>query len=568
VDDLPTSGVNKGKYVLLIFILTAFISGLLFRIYYAFYQGIYVDEAAWLPISVRYFEAFFRVPQNLSELGGNALNPGLLPLTFGIIGFISTGFKLPNVVLYSNLLNYVPQAYLLDERLGLIILNTILIIPLVIWLYKKSQIAPFLFLILYWLNPTIIMDTTLMLPTSVSLPLTLLFYLMIMRSKLTLGKYGIISAILFGLMMSTQYYEIAFIILPILYYVFSFKSVKFGAFVKFFFLFLVISVLIFISLNPPFWHSPLGYLRLVLENTGFVSSTSSGVGGIPVIWLGSVTYLTPMYSIIVEFLLETPLIDLFLFAVAAVLSSVILYHTAWSRTFKNNELTTLALISFASFFVILGFAMSFPLFHGAVFLLILPVSLFVTVLGIDFSSDTSQNKPNLRGQNHHPIKEDDSANATKLSRDGRLIAVALLVIILFAALVPAIESSNSLPVYTNIVGDELGYGSGRLDGAWNSVQSDMYVSKYVFNHHLENLTILSLALTAMVMYYAPSNHYIQIWGKINASTLTEYHKGDLIVVDEWYAELWGNPVFEAPEDFNILYISYVNGGYSVLAEIK
>lgn len=546
-------------------ILISLFFGLVIRIYFAFYQGIYVDEAAWLPSSITYFHAFFDIPQNTTILGENILTPIFFIIVFGILGFVFSGFKLPSVTHYTYL-NYVPLNYLIDERLGLIVINFIIVCLITLWIYKKNAFASFVFLVFYWASPMILMDTALLLPTAIVLPFTLLFYIVIVKSKLELSKYGILSAVIFGIMMSSQYYEIIFIVLPIIYYLISFKEIKFRKFIKFFLAFLAISILTFFLLNPQYWYNPVSYLELVLRNTVFVSSTSSGVGGIPSYWLGKVTFNVPVYSVIVGLILSTPIIDLILFVFAFAFSIHMTYKMLTEHGGKIDDLDRLILISLFSFIIIQVFSMSFPLFHNAYFLSLIPMSFVVTIIGKKIYAYFEENhKGNKRmwkiSRNNHLL-------SLKLEKNAKILSVILIIIILLAGLVPTILAANDILVYTNEIGNIEGYNSGRMDGAWNSVQSDMYVGKFIADHNFQNRTILTLALTSMVVYYAPSNHYIQIWGKINGTTLLKYFSGDLIVVDEWYAQLWGNPIYNESSDFNVIYSSYINGGYSILAVIK
>lgn len=139
---------------------------------------------------------------------------------------------------------------------------------------------------------------------------------------------------------------------------------------------------------------------------------------------------------------------------------------------------------------------------------------------------------------------------------------------MFSSVIILSYGSNNFPTDSNIISGIAGLGNQKLQGAWNSPQADMFVGKYIAEHHLENETILTLALTSMVVYYAPSNNYIQMWGPVNVSYLQTKYSGDYIVIDEWYSQLWGNPITMYKNEFITLYSYSLPGGYSIIAKIR
>jgi len=557
---------NYIKYerpLFLTFTAIVFILGLIFRVLFIIKEGIYVDEASNLPLSVMYFEAIMRFPPNVSILLLNPLKPEFYDIFYGSIGYIFNGLKLPKIV---NLkyMSFVPLYILLYERIGILLTNCLLFIVTLIILshiHINNRIY-LLFSIFYWLNPLIIFNTSLVLTSSLVIPLSVLFLVSMFASKLNFNKFSLISAIVFGFLMSVQYYDIIFVIVPFLLYILYIKVYPPLKFLKFFLYFLGISLTVFILANPGFIFDPLVLIRETLIATGTTLSTSSGLGFVPSYLFGRLTMTSPVYTVLVLTFFQTPVLILFSFLAGGCLFFYVSFrYNKRENDLYNSDEYKMGFFTFSIFAINVIFAFSFNYLRRNEIIIIAPFILFSAI-----SLDQIIEK--IMCQERHSAEDSIKPFDKKIKNKARAFTILLIIFIIIISGFSVFQNEGNLPVYTNVLADVPHLEHQYLDGSWNSPQADMLVGKYMENMGIKNETILTLALTVSVGYYAPDNYYIQIWWQINGTQLIKYYAGDYIVVDGWYAEIWGNPISSYRNDFNVIYIVNLVGGYSILARVK
>jgi len=556
---------NYKKYerpLFLTFTAIVFILGLVFRVLFIIKEGIFVDEAGNLPLSVMYFKAIMRFPPNVSILLLNPLKPEFYDIFYGSIGYIFNGLKLPKIV-YLKYMWFVPPYILLYERIGILLTNCVLfIVTLMIlsYIHINNRIYV-LFSIFYWLNPFIIFHTSLVLTSSLVIPLSVLFLVSMFASKLNFNKFSLISAIVFGFLMSVQYYDIIFVIVPFLLYILYIKVYPPLKFLKFFLYFLGISLTVFILANPGFIFDPLVLIRGTLIATGTVLSTSSGVVGIPSYLFGRLTLTAPVYTVLVLTFFQTPVLILFSVLIGGCLFFYVSFRYKRENDLYNRDEYKMGFFTFSIFLINVIFTFSFNYLRRNELIIISPFILFSAI-----SLDQIIEK--IMCQERHSAEDSIKPFDKKIKNKARAFTILLIIFIIIISGFSVFQNEGNLPVYTNVLADVPHLEHQYLDGSWNSAQADTLVGKYIENMGIENETILTLALTSMVAYYAPYNNYIQIWSQINGTQLIKYYAGDYIVVDGWYAEIWGNPISSYRNDFNVIYIVNLVGGYSILARVK
>lgn len=549
--------INKLWYFLVIAIV--FIIGLIFRLIFIIHQAIFVDEAANLPGSILFFKAISSFPINYGVLVSDPVKPEFYRILYGAIGTALNGFRLPTINNFTYI-NYVPLRILLYERFGIVLINLLITILVISLLCKMDKLVALSFVIIYWLNPYIIFQTSLVLTSSLVIPLSLLFLVFTGTSKLDGKKSSVFIATMFGIMMSVQYYNIIFYAIPLIIFISNYKYGKLKdnitKIARFYLFFTLFSLLIFLLLNPGFLINPILTLRYTLGSTASVLSTSSGVVGVPVYLLGGIVYTVPIYTIFLLILFITPLPILFMFFIS------IVYKTPFHHYFqKNLPLGYTVRNSLIIMISLLFFILLFNHLRENYAIISIPIMLLASIGVVDVARILPSNidrSPKDKG-NRKYLKMNEKTQ--------KIFSLVIIGIVLFSGVSILSYSSNSLPTYSNVISDFSGLGSQNLQGAWNSPQADMFVGKYIAEHHLENNTILTLALTSMVVFYAPSNNYIQIWGPVNESALQKVYRGDYIVVDEWYSQLWGNPIIKNENEFDILYSYSLTGGYAIIAKI-
>lgn len=530
-----------------IIIISTFFIGLGLRIYMVFNEGIFVDEAVSLPLSVLYFAN----PLKLSFVERNALKPEFYLLFYGFWLYILNGLHL-QAIHYYIYVSYLPPSYLIEERFLTLILNYIVLIIFIKSFYQKNKNFVLSFVILYSFFIPIEFSNILISTSGLFIAFFLLFIIFITKyNKYYLKDVVIISSV-FGILMSIQYYSIIIIIIPFLFLLLQKRSVKFM--LKFYIIFILFSFLTFLLLNPIFiLHFPI-MLHEMFIDTSTVLSTSSGVVGIPVFLFGKIIFNVPIYTPLIMIFLEMPIAILIFMLFGMYLFIISLFYKY--KVYKEDTcIDNLFIISIMIFFIFILFDVGLNYLRRNISILYIPILLIASV----GSSKFIEYIDTLTSRNKIP-------NQTNNIR--KVIVLFIILIFIFSSLAwSSIENQNNMPTYTNNLAYEFGIGGPNFQGALNSAQADKYVGIYIENHKLSNKTILSLALTDMIIYYAPSNSYIQWWATFNLSDINEF-KGDYIVVDEWYAQLYSNPINEYPKDFNVIYNYHLNGGYAELAQIK
>ncbi|WP_393972155.1 hypothetical protein OXIME_000765 [Oxyplasma meridianum] len=537
---------NKSFKFLIAFII---LIGFLLRLYRIFIQGIYIDEVANLPLSVLVFSK----PLDYNFMVNNALKPQFYLILYGFSIFIVNGFHNPQITYYTYL-SYLPIKFLITERLLSLFINYIILIIIVIYLYDINKYFTLSFVILYSFYINLEFYSIIISTAGFVIPFCLLFIFFIYKSDLRINRYGIISAIVFGIVMGIQYYSIILILIPLLYYIII--KIKRIDIIKFYFIFIPISLLTFLFLNPIFILYPFKMLYHIYIDTTTVLSTSSGVVGIPIFLMNRITFKTPIYFPIIMIIMETQIPILIL-----LITSIYYYIYKHFKNIKNknNEpLDNLILLSILSFFLFIIFDMLLNYMRRNYVLLIIPILLITTGILSKLIILT------LKTFNNYSKKIEN--NKIKNIKKNYFVTITLIILIVFL-LYSSTFNQNDIPTYTNKLAYLENVGGANFSGAFNSAQADKYIGMYIQNHNLENKTILSLALTDMIVYYAPSNSYIQIWNSVNKTFISHY-SGDYIVVDQWYSQLYGNPIYKYPNLFKIIYIYKVNNGYSILAKIN
>jgi len=547
------------KPLFLVFIAIIFVLGLVFRLLFLLKEGIYVDEASNLPLSIMYFKAIMKFPPNVSIFLSNALKPEFYNIFYGFIGYIFNDLKLPDIVSYKYI-NFVPISILLYERIGILFTNSALFLVTLFILLRINERISILFSIFYWLNPLIIFNSSLVLTSSLVIPLSVLYLVSIFSSKLKFNIFLLIGAIAFGFLMSVQYYDIIFLTAPIVLYILYIRMYPPSKFLKFFLSFLGISLAIFILANPGFMFDPLVFIRATLIDTGTVLSTSSGVVGIPSYLFGEPRLIDPIYTVLILTFFQTPVLILFF----ALIGGYLFFYNSYQNIKEGNDLSDnehqMGYFAFFIFISCVIFTLIFNYLRSNYIIIIAPLILFSAI-----SSD--QIIQRIMNQKTHIAKGSSKYFSKKIKNKAQLFAVMIIILIIIINGFSVIQNEGNLPVYTNVLAYAPNLEHQYLHGSWNSAQADSLIGKYIGNMGIKNKTILTLALTSMVAYYAPDNDYIQIWSQINGTQLIKYYAGDYIVVDGWYSQLYGNPIYNYPKDFNVICKVNLIGGYSILAKV-
>jgi hypothetical protein len=517
-------------------------------------RGIFVDEAANLPSSIMIFSN----PLNLKYAESSALKPTFYLMFYGLFGFIGNYFKMPGIVHYTYI-NFLPFKILLSERMGDMLVTFLSFIIIIKKYYSKIPLFLISLLFIYIFTIPIEANTTLISTSGLFLPVFLLFIVFLNDSSLELNKSGILTSILFGILMSIQFYSVFIIFTPLIYYFITRNGIKKLA--KFYAIFIIISLSVFVLLNPAYIINPIGMLRSAFTETGTVLSTTSGVVGIPTYLMGKITYNVPLYLPLLNILFLTQL-PIFILMIFGIIYYIKMFISRLKRSEKiiQNKVDSIVLLSFILLVYELIFASIFQYLRRNYVIFEIPI-LVLSAAGMDIflSLFIKRKATQIKISRKNNIK-------AKIKLKNLLIAITIFLLI-SVTVVSSVNSQNNLPVYTNELAYGLHIGGAAYDGAWNSAQADALAGKFIHENKLQNFTIISMALTDMVLYYAPSNDYIQWWAPFNQTDIINF-KGDYVVIDEWYSELYGNPINHYSDSFQILKEFKVNGGYAIVAKIK
>lgn len=551
-------------HAVLIFVVA--LTGILFRLIFIFHQAIYIDEAAYLPGSIKSLVAVTHFPIDTSVLNSTPTVPEFYQIIYGVIGYISNGFSIPQVVHYTYL-NYVSPHVLIRSRLLLMIANVVVATFVLSKFYNVNKNLALAFGVFYFLNPVIIFNTSLFDWPSLFIPVMLLLIIEIYDSKLNLNKRGIAASILFGLSVSIQFYGIFFYVLPLLLFLSMQPSISYKSTLKFYAAFTAIAALTILLLNPGYTINPYQAFHEILIATSVDIGTSSGVFGIPIMLFGRLTYQVPLYVPILDVIFETPLIQLIFALIGAYLCSMMILKRKQISVASSSNFYNLVVFASLVTLSMLVFDLSFNLMRRNYIMLIAPL-LIVSSFGFGLLIDLMWKGRVQDNSENSSMNSSEISKGDEQTKYGKAVVYLVVAMVIALSFYSVVSNVDNLPVYSNELTQLAGFSGANFDGAWNSPQADMYVGNYIESHGLENHTILTLALTAMVVYYAPGNNYLQVWNAVNGTYLEKNFGGDYVVVDEWYVQSWGNPIIEYPHDFNVIYFVSLTGGYSILAMIK
>lgn len=549
---------------------------LIIRIRFAVTQAIFVDEFPNVQEAVSFSKDLFSYHPNINALSFDIIKPVGYRLFFGIgIMFFSFIHDLINRSFISIFPNSLSQS-VLYARFTVIILNILCYLFILLKSFKRTPLLSFFFILVVSLNPLLLFNSSIAETPAIIIPLSLVFiYVSADLNVINIRSYFFLP-LLIGLMLSTQYYAFIFIVYALIIIVlknFNLKKIKAKSLnlpqlaLRISVFLIIIPLAIFLLVNPTYWHNPLSTILSTLKGIAYPLSSSSGVYEVGVFFAGRSFSTYPFYSIILEFFLGIPVLEIILFMLA-------IFYLLRMFIKKRNKgfAESLAMVSLLILFGNFIFAVYSPHFRaiGTLATLILPPASFVVAYGASrivssLATVTFGDRPTSKIFKH--LKYIFRKNfRRKISILGPLLALVCSLIIT----VPIVVDSTPNFQYANPIGTYI-YGSGaNMVGAFGSEQANMLMAEYLNSHGIRNETVVSLAQTSDLSYYANSDNFIQLWPTSNPVNSTELYSSyfdDYLVLDQWYSQVYGNPISQGSLNFPIVHEVHVDGGYSILYHI-
>lgn len=537
------------------------------RVWIALTQPMYVDEGGIAPESALMIHAVYVGNWRSSAFALDDINPQFTKIFYGFWMSVAYGFHSPPVTATLGSRS-VPFRAIVAARLGAVGLNLVV----VSWLYLKLRRLGGWFALAVVgaiaLNPVALFYTSLELIYALLLPFSLLFLWHLHASRFQANWNLAAAGVAFGLCVSVQYTAALYWIIPIAFCILytlsrdaSAKGITALGLLEVCFYLGSIGFLVFIALNPFYWSDPIARFLYVFGSAGAPLNLPSGVTGVPVLFDGGVHLTTALWVPLADILFLTPLL-LVLCAVGGV--AVLVRHVQ----IRQSEAGRLAVLGAAALVVVLPAAAVIEHMHTPeAYTYFLPPTALIAGVGFSRGAAWIGRRLTAAASAGASIERTRTARAHLRLRSPRVatavVASALTVYLVATAAVLGTSGFG----YTNELSPLLGHTGASYDGAWGSPKADQQVASFMLSHGVSNTSVLVLGLTASVRYYDPNNNYVQLWATTNATYLQTTYGGYYLVVDEWYTQLWGNPVPTASPGFPELFSATVPYGQSTLYHI-
>lgn len=544
--------------------------GLVLRVQVATSYGIFLDEGLNYPLSLTFITALTHAPFEPAGFSADPLKPQFFRLAYGPATWGAFGFgPIPSRQLVYNVV--LPTSGLTAGRLFAAALDAVLAAGTYVYLRRTEPILAVLVTGFVFLNPVGTFWETVMYTHYLFVPLTVLLLVALARPRGTGDLSDLLAGALFGLLLSVQYYALIFLLLPFVADWLQRRGTirprledRLAELLQLYGVFLAVAGVVFYALNPLFWTEPVSSFQSIVS-TQFLSqgntlTTSSGVAGVPTFFGGGSHLVTPWYFPVEIFAAETPTLWLPLLPIGVWTAIRALRSRAPGFV---DRVALLAAVALASE---LAFSAPIQHFHSwaDINLYLGPAAVLAAVgaLGVVYWWRNRRSVP-VPSPTEAPGSNSGSWRRPSVSRS--TIAVTLLVAVL--ALSTSLEVGAG-PTYTNLAADLTGRSGANLVGAYGSPQADGLMGKYLSEVQLSNVTLLTLGFTVSIDYYSPPEKFVQLWQPVSTSLLEQSYRGDYLVIDEWYVQLWGNPI--PPGDANFAFVHSINvtGGYCRLYEIR
>ena len=543
--------------------------GIALRVQVATSYGIFLDEGLNYPLSVEFARALATQPFSSAGFSADPLKPQFFRLAFGPATWGAFGFgPVPVRQLVYNVV--LPTSGLTAGRLLAVAVATLLTAVGYVALRGRWPALALLVGAFAFLNPVGTFWETVMYTHYLFVPLTVLLLIVVARGD---GRYGLATfaaGAVFGVLLSVQYYAVIFGILPLAAFVLATRGdargwvPRLADLVRQFGVFLAVALFLFYLLNPLFWSQPISEFQSIVA-TQFLSqgntlTTSSGVAGVPTFFGGSAHLLTPWYFPLEIFAVETP---------TAVLLALPFGLWVALRALRapHPELPgRLALLAALALVVELAFSAPIQHFHSwadinlylgpSAVLAGVGTAAVITWWGRRALAAQRERDPDLRTPRPRP-------GLWRLAAAGGRPFWFLVVVAVLLAGSTAVEYVAG-PSYVNafVVAD--GHPGAGLVGAYGSPQSDRLVGQHLSAIGLTNVTLVVLGFTVSVDYYSPPEHFVQLWQPETAGALEASYRGAYLDINEWYIQLWGDPIPAHDANFTLVYSVNVTGGFSQL----
>lgn len=566
--------VQEDRFLLLTTI--AFLAGISLRLYLAWTQPIYLDEAINYPTSLIFIRTLFSNPLDSSVFAIDITKPQFPKLLFGLAVWGSFGFRNTSPV-QTGLIQYLPLSGLFAGRALVIVWNSALTLLAYARVRRKSRAFAFLLVALAFVNPVTAYWTALLEQQAVLFPLSVLFIIYLADSELKPGLALYAAGVFAGLSIASEYYAVVYLVVPLLFYVWlrlagtsRYKATGFLGFVSAYATFLAFAVVVFYALDPLFWTASLSNISLAVHALGIEQgntlSNTSGVYGVPTFIGGISRVVTPWYTPLEVILFETPLPILLL---ACSIPIILLRR---GRPLVLGPLGPMLVVALFTMGIELALALPFQHFHDWDYILwfLAPLSVVAAWSGthlLDTLSSKSRGIDSPMAE-HLPAAKDSWRRRTwSPAKRSAYAAVcgALLLALLVSSSAFALAESGA---YTNALGYGVGKGGPAFTGAYGSTVADTAVGRYMASHDIVNASVETLALTTSVEFYAPNEHYRQLWEPVTTQELEGSYRQSYVVLDQWYAQRWGTPLSATNANFSLLFSSSNEAGFSQLWHVN
>jgi len=549
---------------------------LIIRIQFILSHAVFIDEFPNVTEAMMFVRDLGRFPPNYSGLLYDPLKPPFYRIYFGAGILLSQ--RIINAT--SSISISVMTQY---ARFSVLSLNFLGYLILLRKNWKRTPLFSFFLIAFLTLNPLLIFNTSIAETGAFIIPLMVLLIYYLSKANILNINTLIPVSIILALLESVQYYSVIFIIYSLIFILFNSRPLTktSSSFIwlknsgKLVLFLVVIPLVIFIMLNPSYWVNPLYAINTTLRSVAFPLTAGSGVYQLNVFFLGHSVSNSPPYAMIYYLILETPLLVLLMFLVGL----FFVIRSFYERK-KADYIILIGRISFLFFIGNFVLASIFPHFRGVSSLSILimpPISILAAIgaekltLYIYYRFSAREIFQSNYKQKSEPRISDFKNIILKMRKTFSHrynLFLALFVVVLLTA--PIIYTSSPSFAYANALG-KVTFGTGaNISGSLDSGETDMMVADYMNSHNITNSTVVSLALTTDLSLYSPGNLYLQFWPTthpVNSTYLLSNFFSDYLVVDEYYAQLYGNPVKNNNTLFPVITEFHTGGGYSILYHI-
>lgn len=536
------------------------------RFWIAFTQPMFVDEGAISPESALMIHALYAGNWRSPVFGLDSINPEFTKLFYGFWMSVPYGFHAPPVT-YAPGSETVPFQAIVAARLSADCLN----LTVLGWLYTRLRVHGRWFGLAsigaLALNPAILFYTSLGLIESLLVPFSVLYIWFLSESRFQVNRYLGLAAVCYGLCVSVQYTAALFILVPIGFCIIytlgqGRRKLEITALnlLQVCFYLAALGAVVFVCLNPYYWADPLTRALAVFQTGGRPLGLPSGVHNVPVVFDGRVSLTTPFWVPLINVVIVTPLLVFCLSCLGA-------YFLLASDRVRAARAGVIGILGLSTLGVLLPSEALIQHLHTieAYTYTFVPLSF---LFGLGFSGlvarinrlwNVRRTLPEFSQSKRLVVHRTRSFATLRDAVPGGLL-VAYLVAVGVALGPVGFAYTNELS--STVVSTGSGYA-----GAWGSPTADHEIATYMASHGLTNTSVLSLALTASLRYYEPAENYVQLWSTINATELVRNYSGYYLVVDEWYSQLFGNPVPPGTPGISVIVRVSVPYGVSTLYHI-